>query len=142
MIDATVHQIRRPAGPRQAEFYRGDKKFHFPGHLNDAQTYRMIPQPGMRPFSLPGRARLAADGGYPAGLPLITPRRIGYSRRQRRANRVLRSVRVRIEHSIGFQKIYNCISSKFRHQRPFLPYVVMTCGFLSNRRKHFIKSLA
>ena len=29
MIDVTVHRIRRPSGPRQAEFYRGDKKFHF-----------------------------------------------------------------------------------------------------------------
>jgi len=29
MIDATVHRIRRPSGPMQVEFYRGDKKFHF-----------------------------------------------------------------------------------------------------------------
>ena len=29
MIDATVHQNRRLAGPRMVEFYRADKKFHF-----------------------------------------------------------------------------------------------------------------
>ena len=29
MTDATVHRIRRLSGPRQADFYRGDKKFHF-----------------------------------------------------------------------------------------------------------------
>lgn len=29
MIDATAHRIRRPSGPRQADFYRGDKKYHF-----------------------------------------------------------------------------------------------------------------
>ena len=78
--------------------------FRFPGHLNDAQTYRMIPQPGVRPFSLPGRARLAADGRYPAGLLLITPGRNAYNWRERRANSVLRSVRVRIEHVFGFEK--------------------------------------
>ena len=29
MIDGTIHQIRRPSGPLQAEFYRGDKRCHF-----------------------------------------------------------------------------------------------------------------
>lgn len=28
-IDGTIHQVRRPSGPRQADFYRGDKKCHF-----------------------------------------------------------------------------------------------------------------
>ena len=29
MIDGTIHRIRRPSGPIQAEFYRGDKRCHF-----------------------------------------------------------------------------------------------------------------
>ena len=29
MIDATARKIRRPLGPRQVDFYRGDKKCHF-----------------------------------------------------------------------------------------------------------------
>lgn len=29
VIDATTHRIQRPTGPRQADFYRGDKKYHF-----------------------------------------------------------------------------------------------------------------
>ena len=29
MIDGTIHRIRRPSGPLQAEFYRGDKRCHF-----------------------------------------------------------------------------------------------------------------
>lgn len=29
MIDATPHEIRRPSGARQAQFYRGDKRYHF-----------------------------------------------------------------------------------------------------------------
>lgn len=29
MIDGTIHQVRRPSGPLQAEFYRGDKRCHF-----------------------------------------------------------------------------------------------------------------
>ena len=28
-IDGTIHQIRRPSGPLQVEFYRGDKRCHF-----------------------------------------------------------------------------------------------------------------
>ena len=29
ITDATIHKIRRPSGPRQADFYRGDKRCHF-----------------------------------------------------------------------------------------------------------------
>lgn len=29
MIDGTIHRIRRPSRPLQAEFYRGDKRCHF-----------------------------------------------------------------------------------------------------------------
>ena len=29
MIDGTIHRIRRPSGPLQAEFYSGDKRCHF-----------------------------------------------------------------------------------------------------------------
>lgn len=29
MIDGTIHQVRRPSGPLQAEFYRRDKRCHF-----------------------------------------------------------------------------------------------------------------
>lgn len=29
VIDGTIHQVRPPSGPRQADFYRGDKKCHF-----------------------------------------------------------------------------------------------------------------
>ena len=29
MIDGTIHRVRRPSGPRQADFYRGEKRCHF-----------------------------------------------------------------------------------------------------------------
>lgn len=186
MIDGTIHRIRRPSGPLQAEFYRGDKRCHFissqivvdadglivllvtgysinrllwtklflawttttivpyrfPGHMNDAQCYRSLPQVGHgRARDLPRRARILADGGYAARVPVITPRRIARNRRQLRANRALRSLRMQIEHSIGFQKVYASINSIFRHKRSFLPFVVCTCGFLSNRRKLIIRRL-
>ena len=80
-------------------------------------------------------ARILADGGYAARVPVITPRRIARNRRQLQANRALRSLRMQIEHSIGFQKVYASINSIFRHKRSFLPFVVCTCGFLSNRRR-------
>ena len=149
LIDGTIHQIRRPSGPLQAEFYRGDKRCHFissqivvdtdglivllvtgysinhllwpkpffawittiivpyrfPGHMNDAQCYRSLPQIGHgRASDFPPRARILADGGYAARLSVITPRRIARNRRQLQANRALRLLRMQIEHSIGFRK--------------------------------------
>ncbi|KXJ07896.1 putative transposase for insertion sequence element IS702 [Exaiptasia diaphana] len=126
-IDATTHRIRRPSGPRQADFYRRDKKCHFmstqlvldsdglivllvagfPGRMNDAETYRRLPAIGHGlARNLPRNAKLLADGGYANRQPLITPRRIPRNRRQRNANRALRAVRVRVEHAIGFLKVY------------------------------------
>lgn len=54
----------------------------------------------------PRQARILADGGYAARLPVITHRRIARNRRQLQANRALRSLRMQIENSIGFQKVY------------------------------------
>ena len=92
-----------------------------------------------RARDLPRRARILADGGYAARVPVITPRRIARNRRQSQTNRALRSLRMQIKHSIGFQKVYASINSIFRHKRFFLPFVVCTCGFLSNRRKLIIR---
>ena len=90
---------------------------------------------------LPRRAHLITDGGYAARIPLIVPRIIVHNRRQRLANRRLRSMLMQIEHSRGFQKVYASVSSVFRHKRLFLPFVVSTCGFLSNRGKTFLRRL-
>ncbi|KAL9978538.1 hypothetical protein ACROYT_G016065 [Oculina patagonica] len=72
----------------------------FPGHLNDASCYQRIPRIGRhRHRDLPRGARLLADGGYPARLPLIVPTRNPRNARQRSANRALRSLREeRLEH--------------------------------------------
>lgn len=116
--------------------------YRFPGHMNDAQCYQTLPRIGHgRIRNLPRRARLLADGGYAARVPLVVPRRIARNPRQTQANRVLRSIRMQIEHSIGFQKVYASVNSIFRHKRYFLPFVVCTCGFLSNRRKLIIRRL-
>ena len=117
--------------------------YRFPGHMNDAQCYRTLPQIGHgRARNLPRRARLLADGGYAARVPLIAPRRIGRNRRHRQANRALHSLRVQIYRTlIGFHKVYASINSVFRHKRCFLPFVVCTCGFISNRRKLIIRRL-
>ena len=110
----------------------------FPGPIKDAQCYQTLQRIGRSMArDLPRRARLIADGGYPARVPLIVPRRIVHNRRQRLANRRLRSIRVQIEYSIGFQNVYACISSVFRHKRLFLPFVVSTCGFLSTEETFF-----
>ena len=101
---------------------------------------RSLPQIGHgRARDLPRRARILADGGYVAKLPVINPRRIARNRRQLQANRALRSLRMQIEHSIEFQKLYASINPIFRHKRSFLPFVVCTCGFLSNRGKLIIR---
>ena len=92
--------------------------FRFPAHMNDAQCYRSLPQIGHgRARGLPRRARLLADRGYAARVPLIVPGRIARNRRQLQANRALRSLRIQIEHSIGFQKVYASVNSIFRHKR-------------------------
>ena len=65
-----------------------------------------------RARDLPRRARILADGGYAARVPVITPRRIARNRRQSQTNRALRSLRMQIKHSIGFQKVYASINSK------------------------------
>lgn len=97
--------------------------------MNNAQCYRSLPQIGHGGASgLPRRARLLADGGYAARVPLIVPRQIARSRRQVQENRALRSLRIQIEHSIEFQKVYASVNSIFRHKRSFLPFVVCTCG--------------
>ena len=81
--------------------------------MNDAQCYRRLPQIGHgRAIGLPRRARILADGGYAARVPVITPRRIARNRRQSQTNRALRSLRMQIKHSIGFQKVYASINSK------------------------------
>ena len=86
----------------------------FPGHMNDAESYRRLPAIGHgRRRNLPRRARLLADGGYVNTPPLITPRRIAYNRRQQNANRALRSIRIRVEYAIGFLKIYSATSDIF-----------------------------
>lgn len=90
----------------------------------------------LRPRELPWRARLLADGSYVARVPLIVPsQRLWKSQSQ--ANRALRSLRMQIEHSIGFQNVYASVISIFRHKRYFLSFVVSTCGvdLQSKRRK-------
>ena len=110
--------------------------------MNDSQTYRLIPSVGNNGIlRLPRHGRLAADGGYPARDPLIKPIRLAQNRRARDANRELRKIRVKVEHSIGFLKVYRSISSVFRQRRPFLPVVVQTCAFLTNRRRLLLRRL-
>ena len=111
----------------------------FPGHLNDASTYRYLPSIGFgRQRPLPRNARILADGGYPGQIPLVRPHRIARNRLQRTANRKLRQLRVSIEHTIGAVKVYKSVSEVFRQKRSFLPNVVTTCGLLTNRRKLLI----
>ena len=77
LIVGTIHQIRHPSGPLQAE------------------CYRSLPQIGHgRARDLPRRACILADGGYAARVPFITPRWIARNRRQLQANRALRSLRM------------------------------------------------
>ena len=62
--------------------------YRSPGHMNDAQCYRRLPQIGHgRASDFPPRARILADGGYAARLSVIIPRRIARNRRQLQANR-------------------------------------------------------
>ena len=97
--------------------------------MNDAQCYRSLPQIGHgRARDLPRRAHILADGGYAARVPVVTPRRIARNRRQSQANRALRSLRMQIKHSIGFQKVYASINSIFRHKRFF--FFALCCLYL------------
>ena len=106
--------------------------------MNDAHCYQTFPRIGRgMAWDLSRRARLIEDGGYAARVSLIVPRSIVHNRRQRLANRRLRSIRMQIEHSIGFQKVYASISSVVRHKRLFLPFVVSTCGFCQTEENFF-----
>ena len=114
----------------------------FPGHLNDASTFQYLPSIGFHGQKrLPRNARLLADGGYAARVPLVTPHRIARTRLQRRANRQLRRLRVQIEHRFADLKVYKSISQVFHQKREFLPIVVGTCGLFINRKRLFIQRL-
>lgn len=80
--------------------------------------------------NFPSKARLYADGGCAAKVPPIALRQIARNRRHSQANRALCSIRMHIEHLIGFHEVYASISSIFRHKRCFVPFVVCTCGFI------------
>ena len=82
-----------------------------------------------RARNLPRRARLLADEGYAARVPLIVPRWIARNRRQRQANRALRSLRIQIEHSIGFHKVYTSVNSIFRHSGIFYHLLFVRVAF-------------
>lgn len=88
----------------------------YPGHLNDATTYRLLPGIGNnRQRNLPRQACLFADGGYTGQVPLITPRRqLVRNRRVQRANRELRRLRVQIEH--GLKSTDQCQVSSDRNE--------------------------
>ena len=94
---------------------------------------------------LPHNSYILADGGYPSVYPLITPfrRRRGGDLGivQRRANRELARVRVRVEHRIGDARVYRSVpgrSGRFRNRRHFLPAVTNTVVALVNRRRRQI----
>lgn len=103
----------------------------------------MIPSIGPNGvLRLPRQCRLASDGGYAARMPLVRPRIIARNRRTRDANRELRKIRVKVEHAIGYLKVYRSTSAIFRHKRPFLPIVVQTCAFLTNRKRLQLRRVA
>ena len=104
--------------------------------MNDAQCYRSLPQIGLgRARDLLRWPRILADGGYSARLPVITPRQIARNRKQLQANRVLRSLRMQIEHSIGVQKVYASINSIFSHKRFFFALCCLYLRFIFKQEK-------
>lgn len=96
--------------------------------VNDAQCYWNLRRVGH------GRARLLAEGDFAARVPLMAPARISRNHRQRQASQTFRSIRMLIELLIGVHKFHASINSIFMHKRCFLPFVVCTCGNMSNRR--------
>lgn len=109
--------------------YKCKKQLRFPGHLNDANFYQKIPGIGRhRDRDLPQLAHLLADSGYPARIPLTG------------ANRALQSFQVKIviDFSVGFQKIYTSISSIFDIREHFYLKWFALVGFC-HRIEHFIR---
>lgn len=120
--------------------------FSFPGHLNDVQTFRGMPDLSPEgPLSLPADLHLLADLGYPNHPQLVRPfwrRQIRGTPEERRlmrvANKAQKRERVAVENCFAYLKCYKCISNKARYRRQWLPILVSLCCRLANssRRLH------
>ena len=101
-----------------------DSHYYCTLQVSRAHEYRSLPQIGHdRARDLPHRAWILVDGGYAARVPVITPRQIARNRRQLQANRALHSLRMQIERSIGFQKVYNLLIQYLGTSVVFCPFL-------------------
>ena len=159
-IDGTSHEIYRPSDEDQAIYYSGHRQYHaihtqvvvdnnskiryiesgFPGHLNDAQQYRLMNDIGnVLPF--PNDCILLGDKIYPNRHPILTEftelqlRQRDDRLRCRKLNKYIRQYRVYVEHAIAEIKCYRSVGTIWRHRRSTLPRVVTICVGLVCRKK-------
>ena len=161
-IDGTSHRIYRPKVEPQELYYSGYRHSHcihsqvvidangiiryvssgYPGHLNDAQTYTMMRQIGVD-LSFPDELVLLGDKIYPNRGAIMTPytaaqlsrKRPNVRKKCRKLNSLIRSYRIRVEHTIAELKTYKAVSSVWRHPRSQLSPTVNACAALVCRRK-------
>ena len=169
-IDGTSHKIQKPL-ENQRKFYSGCRKYHcvhsqilidselniryvssgFYGHLNDAQTFRELPEFGEHNLNyyMPPNCWVLADKIYPCIKPLITPYRknqipkndLNEARRRNLFNDLIVAHRVYVEHVIGRLKQYRIIGSVYRHDITELGRIVYLCACLTQRRVELLDKI-
>ena len=159
--DGTERPINRPQDPEEQHLYYSGKQKEYTvkndvvidepckirflsdtveGKKNDK---RLADESGYR---VPQGSVLAQDAGFQgfrlAGVAILQPRKkprggeLSYADKVR--NRLISSIRVRIEHAIGGVKRYRIVKDKLRNWKPgFRDLVFETCSGLHNFRLNF-----
>jgi len=165
-IDGTSHEIYRPC-ENQGLYFSGHRRYHcvhtqvvidnelniryiesgFTGHNNDAQTFNMMTAMGNGlVLDIPRECYILGDCIYASRHPVITPftqaqlrRQPRNQRRQSRSlNRRIRRRRVYVEHIIKLIKLYQIISTLYRHSREDISKIVCLCAQLAARRARLL----
>ena len=159
--DGTERPLNRPQDPEEQKlYYSGKKKQHtikndvlsderckirflsetVEGRKNDK---RLADESG---YTVPAGSVLAQDAGFQGfqleGVAILQPKKkprggeLSYADKVR--NRLISSIRVRVEHVIGGVKRYRIVKDKSRNWKPgFRDLVVETCCGLHNFRLNF-----
>ena len=156
--DSTERPIQRPKDPqRQKAYYSGKKKQHtlknllvtnangkviflspsFEGRIHDKRIADAIGYD-----FLPSGSDLYQDTGFQGfthpGINIIQPKGGELTAEEKEANRLISSIRIRVEHVIGGVKRFRIVQDKLRNwKKGFNDLVMETCCGLHNLRLNF-----
>jgi hypothetical protein len=158
LIDATEQRVARPGDDAtQRRYYSGKKKAHtlktqlvtdgdhhilaisaaVPGATHDKplcdglQTLARLPD-GAEATADKGYQGLAAQVEAVAACDLATPRGGELTEEQRRFNREVGAVRIRVEHCLGWRKHWAILATRFRCALDrYTPIMRVVCGLVN-----------